>query len=301
MQSRKYIWGAFFIILCVAAVNAAAPTLTFTYHDVHANKTALETDTYGLNNKGTIVGDFVDSAGIQHGMILAGTKLTKADRSDCLNSPGSTTIAFYGINSAGVAAGWCTNTSSVLIGFTFSAGKFHNIHIKGATGVEAIGINDKGAIVGTYFDSAGVQHAYLLKGTTLTTLPTPSAITSTFTAWSINNNGVIAVFGINSAGGYSSFTTANNGKTYKAFKAPNAGPLGTAVHKINNKGDIVGTYFDSSNVSHGILLHGGKFFSFDDPNSPNTRGDGVNDTLVIVGRYGSGAFGGTGFEATAKQ
>jgi len=300
MQSRKSIWGAFFLILCVSAVNAAAPTLTFTFKDVHANAKAQETDTYGLNNKGVIVGDYVDSAGIQHGMILNGTKLTKADRSDCLNSPGSTTIAFYGINSAGVAAGWCTNSSSVQIGFTYSAGKFHDIKIAGSTGVEAIGINDKGAIVGSYFDSAGTQHGYLLVGKKLTKLD-PPGVTSLATAWSINNKGVISVYGANSSGGYSSFTTADNGKTYKAFHAPKEGSLGTAIHKINNKGDIVGTYFDSSNTSHGILFHGGKFFSFDDPTAANTRGDGLNDTLVIVGRYGSGVFGGTGFEATAKQ
>ena len=51
---------------------AAAPPLTFTFSDVHANTTATETDSYAVNNTGVIAGDYVDSKGVQHGMILAG-------------------------------------------------------------------------------------------------------------------------------------------------------------------------------------------------------------------------------------
>jgi hypothetical protein len=298
MQSRKTVIGVFLLVLCVFVGIAAA--LTFTFRDVIAIPTAQETDTYGLNDKNAIAGDYVDASGVQHGMILGGTNVfTRADRTDCVSTPGSTSISFYGINSAGVAAGWCTNTSGVEIGFTYARGTFADVHIPGATLTNANGINDSGAVVGTYIDSSGIQHGFLLVGSTLTNLDPPGT-TSSNTAWGINNAGVISVFGVNSSGTYLSFTTANGGGTYTPFHAPGEGSIGTAIHQINNNGDIVATVFDASSNRHGVLYHAGQYYTFDDPNGVgSTRADGLNDNLVIVGRYGSGVYGGVGFAAVA--
>ncbi len=78
---KRSILGVLLVLTFVAVGLAAAPPLTFTYSDVHANKTAFETDTYGVNNAGVIVGDYVDAKSVQHGMILAGTKLTTVNNS----------------------------------------------------------------------------------------------------------------------------------------------------------------------------------------------------------------------------
>jgi probable HAF family extracellular repeat protein len=299
MQRGKTIFTVFFVCLFLS-VAAAAPTVTFTFTDVHATKTALETDTYGLNNEGAIVGDYVDSASVQHAMILAGTKLTKVDNPSCSSTPSPSGLALWDINSAGVAVGWCTSTSSTQIGFKYAKGKFTNVTIAGASAVNVNGINDKGHLVGMYVDSASVQHGFLLVGKTLTTL-NPPKVTAGTVAFGINNNDVIAIYGVNSSSSTVSYTTADKGKTYKAVHAPGEGPLGTAIHRINNKGDIVGTYYDTAGVTHGFLYHNGKYHSFDDPKAADTRGDGLNDTLVIVGRYGTtGPDGGIGFKATTK-
>ncbi len=296
----------YLLVLTFVAVGiAAAPPLTFTFKDVHANKTAQETDTYAINNSGMIAGDYVDSASVQHPMILAGTKLTTADHKGCTTSPG-VSPAFYGLNSLGVAAGYCTTSTGGTIAFTYNSKtkKFTDITIKGGTLIEASGINDKGAVVGTYVDSAGVAHGFLKVGNKVTNLNPPGAVSGTPVGPAdgfINNAGVITIFATNSAGTDVSFTTANNGKTYKAFHGKGEGPTGTAIHNINSKGDIVATVFDSAGNRHGILLHAGKQYSFDDPNGAgSTRADGLNDKLGIVGRYGSGAFGGVGFFAQAK-
>ena len=167
--------------------------------------------------------------------------------------------------------------------------------IPGALLVEANGINDSGTVVGTYIDSAGVQHGYRLQGTTLTNLDPPG--TTSNVAWGINNAGTITVYGTNSSGGFSSFVTTNGGQTYTPFNPPDQGPTGTAIHQINNNGDIVATVFDASGNRHGVLYHNGTFTDFDDPNGiGSTRGNGLNDNLIMVGRYGSGLFGGTGYE-----
>ena len=304
MQNRMTIFGVLLLVAIFAVGTAAAPMLTFKYKDVHANKSALETDTYAINNAGWIAGDYVDSASAQHPMIIAGKKLITADHKNCLNAPG-TSPAFYGLNNSGVASGFCTGTSGDTIAFTYNSKtkKFTDITIKGGTSVEASGINDKGHVVGTYVDSAGTSHGFLLIGKKLTNLD-PPGVTGGLTGPAdgfINNSDVISIFGSNSAGTFVSFTTANKGKTYKPFHGLGEGTTGTAIHNLNNKGDIVATVFDTAGNRHGILLHKGKQYSFDDPNGVgSTRGDGLNDKLGIVGRYGSGSFGGTGFFAQAK-
>jgi probable HAF family extracellular repeat protein len=297
MQNHKSAIGMFLLQLCLCAIAVAAPAL-FKFRDVSSATGATATDTFGLNDAGVIAGDYVSSSGIQHGMLLAGKQLATIDRPDCVTTPSATSIAFYGVNSTGGAAGWCTNTSGVEIAFVYKYGPktFTDINIPGATLTNANGINDKGAVVGTYVDSSGVQHGFLLAAGKVTNLDPPGVV-SLATAWGINNSGVITVWGLDSSGDYLSFTTADNGQTYTPFQAPGEGPLGTAIHQINNNGDIIATYFDSSSNRHGVLFHGGNYYSFDDPNGVNnTRADGLNDTLLIVGRYGT-TTNGVGFEA----
>ena len=296
MQNQKRTIGMFVLQLCLCAIAVAAPRL-FKFTDVSSAPGATATDTFGINDRGVIAGDYV-SSGIQHGMLLFGSQVVTADRADCATTPSATSIAFYGVNSTGTAAGWCMNTSGVEIGFLYNVGTktFTDISIPGASLTNANGINDNGAVVGTYVDSSGVQHGYLLTGGKVTNLDPPGVI-SLATAWGINNSGVITVFGLNSSSSYLSFITADNGKTYTPFHSPAEGATGTAIHQINNNRDIVATYFDISGNRHGVLFHGGHFYSFDDPNGiGNTRGDGLNDTLFIVGRYGT-TTNGVGFEA----
>jgi len=299
MKNSKYILGLFVLALvCATAATAAAPMVTFTYKDVTANKTAQETDTYGLNNAGAIAGDYVDSASVQHGMILAGKKLTTVDVKGCTTSPGSTATAFYGVNSAGAAVGWCDlTTSGEPTGFMYAKGKLTKINYPKALGTEANGINDKGDVVGTYFDTAGAQHGFLLHAKKYTSIDVPKD--NTTVAWGINNKGQITVYALNTAGTYDAFILT--GKKYKKVSDPNSASPGTVIHAINTAGDVDGTYYDSAGATHGFLLKGGKYSTLDDPEGADTRADGLNDKDVIVGRWGGGVFGGTGFEATPKK
>jgi hypothetical protein len=297
---RKSIFGVLLVLMFVAVGIAAAPPLTFTFSDVHANKSATETDTFAVNNSGAIAGDYVDSAGIQHAMILAGKKLTSVNHKNCVNTGGfsSGAIAFYGINSAGAAAGWCTNsTTGVNQAFVYSGGKFSAVSFPKASSTQAIGINDGGDVVGLYVDSTGLQHGYVKKGKKYTSIDV-TGDTST-EAWGINNKGQIAVFAINSAGGYEGFVY--NGKTFKKISDPNAGSSGTIVRDVNNKGDVTGAYFNSASQEVGFLFHGGKYYDVADPKANNnTRPDGVNDKLEIVGRYTPTDGSNVGFKATTK-
>jgi probable HAF family extracellular repeat protein len=304
MKLRRFLVVASLIVVCVSlSVAAAAPALKFTFTDVNAPG-ATQTDSYAVNNAGAIAGDYVDSSSVQHGMILAGKKLTKFDNKSCQTTGNATgSIAAFGVNKTNVVAGWCYSTTTGLaIGWTYAKGKYTMIKgPKGATQVEANGINDAGAVVGTYFDSTGNQNAFLLSKGKYTTLKPPAGATNTIVAWAISNKNVITVYGLNSSGGYTSGYTANNGKSYKKFAYSKAGTTGTVVHAVNTNGDVDGTYFDTNGLAHGVLLHGGKYYPFDDPKASNsTRADGLNDKLVIVGRYSPSDGTNHGFKATAK-
>ena len=295
---KRSILGVLLVLTFVAVGIASAPPLTFTYSDVLANKTALETDTYAVNNKGVIAGDYIDSKSVQHGMILAGTKLTTVNNKTCEAILGTGGIAFYGINNAGDAAGWCTNSKTGLDeGFVYSKGKFTAVNVAKSNGTQATGINDKGWVVGLYLDSANATHGFVKVGTKYTTIDVKGETNSV--AWGVNNKGQITVYATNSAGNFDSFLVT--GKTFKNINNPNAkGGLGTIVHTPSNIGDIDGTYYDSTGAEKGWLLHKGKYYDVVDPGGI-TRADGLNDKSELVGRYGSGnGGGGTGFKATYK-
>jgi hypothetical protein len=293
-QVKRSIFGVLIVLTFVAVGIAAAPPLTFTFSDVIATKTALETDSYAVNDNGAIAGDYVDSAGVQHGMVLKGKKLTSYDYSKCTGG-----IAAFGINASGDSAGWCIGSTGSPIGFTRSAaGKFTDVNFPNGTGTEATGINDKGDLAGLYFDSAGVQHGFVKRaGGKFKSIDVPGE--SSAAAWSINNSRQVTVYAINSAGGFDGFLLT--GMTFKNVNDPNAGSTGTVVHTINNKGDINGTYYDSSGSAVGFLLHKGAYYDVKDPKANNsTRNDGLNDSLVMVGRYTPSTGGNVGFKATTK-
>ncbi len=305
MKNSGYFLGLFVLVLAYASVGtAAAPSLTFNFSNVVATKTAIETDSYAVNNAGTIAGDYLDAKGVQHGMILAGTKLATVDSKDCEAIVGTGGIAFYGINNKDEAVGWCTDQAThIPIGIEdkipWVPCCHHTIVYPGATGTEATGINDKGHVVGVYFDSAGLSHGFSKIGSRYTSIDVPSHTNTV--AWGINNAGQITVYATNSSGDFDAYLLT--GKTFRNIDNPNAkGGLGTIVHTPSNVGDIDGTYYNSAGAEMGWLLHKGKYYDVADPGSTtDTRADGLNDKATLVGRYGAGTGGGgTGFKATYK-
>jgi hypothetical protein len=288
--------GVLIVLTFVAVGIAAAPPLTFTYSDVHATATALETDTYGVNGAGAIAGDYVDSASVQHAMILAGKKLTTVNNKKCAAIAGTGGQALFGINSAGAAVGWCIDAKTGLDdGFMYAKGKLTAITFPKSNGTQPTGINDKGEVVGLYLDSASASHGFSKIGAKYTRIDVKGETNTV--AWGVNNKGQITVYASNSAGGFDSFLVT--GKTFKNINNPGGGPTGTIVHTPNNKGDIDGTYYDTAGNEKGWLRHAGKYYDVVDPGGIS-RADGLNDKLEIVGRYGSGVFGGVGFKATTK-
>ena len=64
------------------------------------------------------------------------------------------------------------------------------------------------------------------------------------------------------------------------------GAVATFAWGINSRGDVVGSYLDSSGIRHGYLLRNGTFGSFDYPGAAWTEGWGISPRGDIVGQYG---------------
>jgi uncharacterized membrane protein len=83
---------------------------------------------------------------------------------------------------------------------------------------------------------------------------------------------------------------------------PFPGTRSTGASRINNVGQIVGTYFDDNTTGgfpnghpHGFLYDNGVFSSFDFPGSTTTSFFDINDHGTIVGIYGDDNFVGHSF------
>lgn len=279
------------------ATPAAAPTLKFTFKDINAPG-AIETDTYGINDKNMMVGNYIDKSDIPHGMILIGGK--KLFTVDCAAGP--TTL--YGINSSGRAVAQCGlggDDGGVWVWIPGVGWVWIPIPPPGCPDCpySVFGINDIEQVVGQWIDPNNLVHGFLVDTIkkTFTSLDVPGSTATT--AWGINKSGQITVQAADAAGLVHSYLY--HAKTYKNIDVP--GAQQTFAHGINNKGDIVFTTFDSAGNSHGALLHAGRYYTFDDPKSNGaTRADGINDSLTIVGRYSPNPTSqqNYSFEATVK-
>jgi probable HAF family extracellular repeat protein len=185
------------------------------------------------------------------------------------------------------------------------------------------GINNNGAMVGTYTPASNPQEGFVLLNGTLTSIEWPGAAYTN--GYGINDNGVVVgsyaktlmsaeqayawsngkflglqypgalatyAYGINLhnqiVGSYQDAQGVFHGFSYSTRKYTSIdypGAQSTIVSGINNDGDIVGAYTDSANVEHGFLDQNGSFTIIDYPGAGNTDPTAVNDRGVVAGTF----------------
>jgi len=72
---------------------------------------AVSTQALGLNNKGQVVGDYVDAGGVMHGFVYNGSTFQSFD------VPGSTSTTINGINDKGQIVGFFNDPNANTVGF----------------------------------------------------------------------------------------------------------------------------------------------------------------------------------------
>ena len=176
---------ALLVLLSTNAWSQAGPQLTFNFQTIEVSG-AQDTKIFGVNNAGAMVGLYIDSGGVQHGLLLVDGEVTNVDDPNGINSE------CFAINNSGAIVGSYQDSFGTYYGFLYQNGAFTYIGPPGGTEPQATGINDAGDIVGVYCVTsctAHNQHGFLLQGSNYTQLDAPKADYTW--AYGINNSGQI--------------------------------------------------------------------------------------------------------------
>ncbi len=250
---------------------------------------ATTTNAFAINDAGVVVGRYL-SAGRTHGFIRSAT-----GEFSTVDFPGAGFTVAGAINNQGQIVGWYTlpATPALRHGFLLRDGEFHTFDPPGSTFTNALGINDDGDIVGRFCTKSVCQepgkgdfHGFLLRHGEFSSLDVPGSIETN--GWKTNNRGqVLGGFG-SAAGWVHMFIRSNGGLTI--FALPNGGNLSEDNGGINDQGDIVGKYCDSSPCligpgGHGFAIIDGHLITIDIPGATGSAATGINGGRDVVGGY----------------
>jgi hypothetical protein len=234
-----------------------------------------------INERGDIVGEFIDSIGVTRGFIRFSNGSFSAPIVDPNDTVGFT--EGRGINNPRTVCGDYVGSDGNSHGFFLSGGTFTEYDVPGALSTAVLGINDPADFAGTFDPGSGILQAFISVGGTLTSFSVPAAISTL--AYEINNSKQLTVgYYIDSSGILHGYYRDANGTLH--FPIDPSGSVGTVLFGDNNRNWVVGRYADSSGVTHGLFfVPPDNFFTFDYPGSAFTSLNGISSQGNICGRY----------------
>jgi uncharacterized membrane protein len=137
---------------------------TFTTLDVPGAVVTLVND---VNSSGRLAGGFLDAMGRVHGWFRdPGGAFTT------IGAPGAVHTQAFGVDDAGQIVGAFTEVAGAFgadptdptvpnQGFLLTGGRFATLNVPGAVSTNAVGIDERGRIVGDFLDPAGAVHGFL--------------------------------------------------------------------------------------------------------------------------------------------
>jgi uncharacterized membrane protein len=197
--------------------------------------------------------------------------------------PGTLDTLARDINNHGVIVGSFDSTAfSGQRAFLVHSGGFHQIQIPGFPNAPATAdaINDHGDIAGS-FNGNDTNFGYLLHKGHLTVLSFPGARGGTFPLSINDQRTIVGVYRLNADSDVENAFIWKNG-VFSNLTSP--GGLPVRPTKINNEGDIVGTFIDANLNEHGFSLDKGRFSIIDAPGALGTALIGLNnrDNVLAV-------------------
>ena len=235
-----------------------------------------------INERGDIVGEFIDSNGVTRGFV----RFSNGTFSDPIVDPNDT-VGFTegrGINNSRTIVGDYAASDGTIHSFLLSGDTFTEYDVPGAVQTNLLGINEPGDLTGAFDpDGSGVFQALIDRGGTITAYSVPGAA-STF-AYEINNNKKLTVgYYIDASGVLHGQYRDRNGALHFPIDPP--GSVGTVLFGVDNKNHVVGRYADASGATHGLFfVPPDSFFTFDFPGSTFTSLNGINQQGFITGRF----------------
>jgi probable HAF family extracellular repeat protein len=124
------------------------------------------TRAYGINNSGTIVGEFKDASNLRHAFIYDRGRYTQFDY------PGARLTIPNAVNDGGQIVGTYFDSTGVH-GFVYFRGDFSQINFPGSADTFARGINNRGDITGLYDGTQPVTHGFIFESGQYRTIDAP--------------------------------------------------------------------------------------------------------------------------------
>jgi hypothetical protein len=238
-----------------------------------------------INERGDIVGVFIDSNGVTRAFVRFSDGTFSAPIVDPNDTVGFT--EGRGINNSRTVDGDYVGGDNELHSFFLSNGTFTQYDVPGALETNLLSINDAGDFTGGFDpDGSGIFQAFISVGGTLTSFSVPGAL-STF-AYELNNSNQLVVGYYIDSGILHGYFRDANGALH--FPIDPTGSVATVLFGLNDRNWVVGRYADSSGVTHGLFfVPPNQFSTFDYPGSAFTSLNGINDQEFICGRYVDGS------------
>ena len=233
-----------------------------------------------INERGDVVGEFIDSNGVVRGFVRFSDGSFSAPIVDPNDTVGFT--EGRGINNSGTVCGDYVGSDGNSHGFFLSGGTFTEYDVPGAPTTVVLGINDSGDFSGGFDPGTGILQAFISVGGTLTSFSVPGAIATL--AYQLNNSKQLVVgYYLDSSGTPHGYFRDANGALHFPID-PSSG--GAVLFGVNDRNWVVGRYADASGVSHGFFfITPNNFITFDYPGSTFTSLNGISDQGFICGRY----------------
>src|SRR6476619_3347602 len=249
-----------------------------------------------INERGDVVGVFIDSSGVTRGFVRFSDGSFSAPIVDPNDTVGFT--EGRGINNSRTVCGDYVSSDGNNHGFFLSGGTFTEYDVPGAVSTSVLGINDVADFTGSFSYGSGIFQGYVSVGGTITSFSVPGALLTL--AYETNNSKQLVVgYYIDSSGILHGYYRDANGALH--FPIDPSGSVATILFGDNDKNWVVGRYADSSGVTHGLFfVPPNKFFTFDVPGSSFTSLNDINDQGLICGRYVDASGSSHGFIARVR-
>lgn len=201
-------------------------------------------------------------------------------------NPGASVTRAFGMDNHGAVVGTDDHTPG-RHAFLVQHGAYIPLDPNGVLGKHtsfARGMNNRGEIVGGYFDDDGTEHGFIYRDGVVTTLDVPFNGSVGTQADDISPSGIIVGVWVDEA--FTAHGFVYNNGIFAHLDYP--GALDTYPFGINPQGDIAGNWdTDQSTVGHGFVFHQGQFISIDVPAAvpEGTAVNGINARGQIVGSY----------------
>src|SRR3989440_8982918 len=150
-----------------------------------------------INERGDVVGEFIDSSGVTRGFI----RFSNGSFSDPIVDPNDT-VGFTegrGINNSGTVCGDYASSDGNNHGFFLSGGTFTEYDVPGAVSTSVLGINDVADFTGSVSFGSGIFPGDVSVGGTLTSFNVPGAL-PTLAYQSNNSTQLVGGYYIDSSG-----------------------------------------------------------------------------------------------------